>query len=34
VIDPNGDLRLTFPYGMSVADMAADVQQLLKEKSN
>jgi protein SCO1 len=34
VIDPSGDLRLTFPYGMAVADMTSDVQQLLKEKSN
>ncbi len=31
VIDQNGALRLTFPFGMEPAAMAADVSQLLQE---
>ena len=30
VIDPDGNLRLTFPFGTQASDMAADVSQLLK----
>lgn len=31
VIDPAGDLRLTFPFGMPAEAMAADVAHLLRE---
>ncbi len=31
VIDPQGSLRLTFPFGMEASAMAADVAQLLRE---
>jgi protein SCO1/2 len=32
VIDPEGDLRLTFPFGMQSQEMAADVRALLGAK--
>ena len=31
VIDPNGDLRMTFPYGMEVNAMVSDLTHLFKE---
>jgi protein SCO1/2 len=31
VIDQNGDLRMTFPYGMEVSAMVSDLTHLLKE---
>jgi protein SCO1/2 len=30
VIDPNGRLRLLFPFGMSIEEMADDIKQLLR----
>ncbi len=32
VIDPNGNLRLTFPFGMAPEAMAQDLAHLMKEK--
>jgi protein SCO1/2 len=31
VIDSNGDLRMTFPFGMEVSAMVSDLSHLLKE---
>jgi len=31
VLDPNGSLLMTFPYGTTEIDMANDLAQLLKQ---
>jgi len=32
VVDAKGNLRLTYPFGTPVADIAADLRYLLREK--